>query len=71
MKNAILVFVLTTVLGVSAAAVWAGPPLNGTWKSTNSDFDEGTATTKWTAANDYLGLGNVIYGQFVQRRVHE
>jgi hypothetical protein len=63
MKNAILVFVLTAVLVVSAAAVWAGPPLNGTWKSTNSDFDEGTATTKWAPGNNYLGLGNVIYGQ--------
>jgi hypothetical protein len=62
MKNAILVFGLTAVLVASAAFVYAGPPLSGTWKSTNGDFDEGTATTKW-AAGDYLGVGNTIYGQ--------
>lgn len=45
MRNAILVSILTVVLVVSASAVFAGAPLNGTWKSTNGDFDEGTATT--------------------------
>jgi hypothetical protein len=63
MKNAILVSILTVVLVVSAAAVWAGPPLSGTWKSTNGDFDEGTATTKWSATNNYIGVGNVLYGR--------
>jgi len=63
MKNAILILLLTAVMVVSAAVVYAGPPLSGTWKSTNGDFDEGTATTKWTPANDYLGVGNVLYGQ--------
>jgi hypothetical protein len=63
MRNAILVSILTVVLVVSAAAVWAGPPLNGTWKSTNSDFDEGTATTKWAPVTITWASGNVIYGQ--------
>jgi hypothetical protein len=62
MRNAILVSILTVVLVVSAAAVYAGAPLSGTWKSTNLDFDEGTATTKW-AGTDYLGVGNVLYGR--------
>ena len=62
MRNAILVSILTVVLVVSAAAVWAGPPLSGTWKSTNGDFDEGTATTKWAAGN-FVGVGNVLYGR--------
>ena len=62
MKNAILVSILTSVLVVSAAAVYAGAPLSGTWKSTNNDFDEGTATTK-EATNNYLGAGNVLYGR--------
>ena len=62
MRNAILVSILTVVLVVSAAAVWAGPPLSGTWKTTDGDFDEGTATSKW-AAPGYLGVGAVIYGR--------
>lgn len=65
MRNAILVTVLTAALVVSAAAVFAGPPIAGTYKSTNLDFDEGTATTSWAAGN-YLGassIGNVLYGQ--------
>jgi hypothetical protein len=62
MRNAILVSILTVVLMVSAAAVFAGAPLNGTWKSTNGDFDEGTATTTAGGAN-YLGVGNILYGQ--------
>jgi hypothetical protein len=53
MKNAILVLVLTGVLMVSAAAVFAGAPLNGTWKSTHGDFDEGTMT----ASGDFSGYG--------------
>jgi len=62
MRNAILVSILTVVLVVSAAAVFAGPPVSGTWKSTNGDFDEGTATSKW-AAGSYIGAGNVLYGR--------
>ncbi|HKW13038.1 MAG TPA: hypothetical protein VJS69_00990, partial [Candidatus Krumholzibacteria bacterium] len=62
MKNAILILLLTAVMVASAAAVYAGPPLSGTWKSTNNDFDEGVATTKWSGTN-YLGLGNVLYGR--------
>jgi hypothetical protein len=62
MKNAILVLLLTAVMVVSAALVWAGPPLSGTWKSTNGDFDEGTATTTWSAGS-FIGLSNTIYGR--------
>lgn len=62
MRNAILVSILTVVLVVSAAAVYAGPPLSGSWSSTNGDFDEGKATTKWAGTN-YLGAGNVLYGR--------
>jgi len=62
MRNAFLISVLTGALVLSAAAVYAGAPLSGTWKSTNGDFDEGTATSKW-AAGDFLGVGNVLFGQ--------
>lgn len=62
MRNAILVSMLTVVLVTGAAAVYAGPPIAGTYKSTSGDFDEGTATTSW-AAGGYLGTGNVIYGR--------
>jgi hypothetical protein len=62
MRNALLVSILTGVLVVSAAAAFAGPPLSGTWKSTNGDFDEGTATSSWVG-NNYLGVGNTLYGR--------
>jgi len=61
MRNAILVSILAVVLVMGAAAVYAGPPVNGTWKSTNGDFDEGTATSSW--AGGYLSLGNILYGR--------
>lgn len=61
MRNAILVSFLTGVLLVGAAVVQAGPPLNGTYKSTLGHFDEGTATTK--SAGNFLAAGNVLYGQ--------
>jgi hypothetical protein len=63
MRNAILVSMLTVVLVTGAAAVYAGPPIAGTYKSTSGDFDEGAATTSWAPGNNYLGTGNVIYGQ--------
>ena len=62
MRHAILVCVLMAMLLLSAAVVFAGPPLSGTWKSTNGDFDEGTATSTWVAG-DYLGVGNRLYGR--------
>jgi hypothetical protein len=62
MRNAILVSILTGVLLTGAAAVNAGPPVNGTWSSTGGAFDEGTAASTW-AAGGFLGTGNVLYGQ--------
>jgi hypothetical protein len=62
MKNVILVLALTAVLVVSAAAAFAGAPLSGTWKSTNGDFDEGTATSSWVGGH-YLTAGNILYGR--------
>jgi hypothetical protein len=64
MKNAILVSVLTSVLLVGAAAVYAGPPLNGSWSSNGGTvFDEGTATSSWAGPLGYLNLGNILYGR--------
>ena len=60
MKNAILVSILTVVLVVGAAAVYAGPPVNGTYKSTLGQFDEGTATTSWFGG--YFA-GNLIFAR--------
>jgi hypothetical protein len=67
MKNAILILLLTAVMVVSAGAVYAGAPLSGTWKSTNGDFDEGTATTQSNGVgslpNNYLYVPAVLYGR--------
>lgn len=60
MRNAILASFLTGVILVGAAAVQAGPPVSGTWKSTNLDFDEGTGTK---AGSNFLAAGNALYGR--------
>ena len=62
MRNAILVSIVTVVLAVGAAAVYAGPPIAGTYKSTLNQFDEGTATTGWSAGG-YFGTGGLIFAR--------
>jgi len=63
MRNAILIS-LMTVMVASAAAVYAGPPVSGTWKSTNGDFDEGTATSQANGGiNSYLTVPAMLYGR--------
>lgn len=59
MRHAILVSILTGALVVGAAAVYAGPPIAGTYKSSDGDFDEGTATT-YHAVSSYLANANHI-----------
>jgi len=62
MRHAILVSILTGALIVGAAAVYAGPPIAGTYKSTDGDFDEGTATS-FEAGQGYFANSNYLYGQ--------
>jgi hypothetical protein len=65
MRNAILVSVLAAVLMAASATAFAGAPINGTYKSTSGDFDEGTAATSSSGAAGYLSVGNVLYAQSV------
>jgi hypothetical protein len=60
MRNAILISVLTIVLVVGAASVIAGPPANGTYKSSLGQFDEGREGTSW-AGGGFLSVGNVLH----------
>lgn len=62
MRNAILVSILTAVLVVGSASVYAGPPLNGTYKSSSGDFDEGREASSWAAGN-FVGVGNVLHAE--------
>lgn len=62
MRNAILISIFTAVLVVGSVAVYAGPPANGTYKSTNGDFDEGREASSW-AAGDFVGVGNVLHAE--------
>jgi hypothetical protein len=62
MRKSILFLLVTAVMVVSSAVVHAGPPIAGTYKSTDGDFDEGTATTGWDAGG-YLGTGNVFFAR--------
>lgn len=61
MRNAILISILTVVLVVGAASVYAGPPLNGTYKSTLGQFDEGREASSWAAG--FLGTGGVLHAE--------
>lgn len=62
MRNAILVSILAAVLVVGSASVYAGPPVNGNYKSTSGDFDEGREASSW-AAGDFVGVGNVLHAE--------
>ena len=63
MRNAILISILTVVLTVGAASVFAGPPLNGTYKSSDGDFDEGREASSWAAGGGYLSTGGVLHAE--------
>ena len=62
MRTVKVLSILLSVIVLSAAGAYAGPPLDGTWSSTSGAFDEGTASTSY-AGGSPLNLGNVIYGQ--------
>jgi hypothetical protein len=62
MRNAILISVLTIVLMIGAASVTAGPPVNGTYKSTLGQFDEGREGSSW-AGGGFLSVGNVLHAE--------
>jgi hypothetical protein len=62
MRTAIVVSILAAVLGLGVAA-YAAPPIEGTYKTSNGDFDEGTATHRWQRS--YLDVTdlNTMYGR--------
>jgi hypothetical protein len=64
MRNAILISILTVVLAVGAASVFAGPPVNGTYKSSDTppDFDEGFEASSWVGGS-YLSPFNVLHAE--------
>ena len=61
MKKAILLLIVAAVMAVSSAVVHAGPRIAGTYKSTNGDFDEGTATS--TTGGAFLATGGIFYAR--------
>jgi hypothetical protein len=61
MRNAILISILTVVLVAGAASVYAGPPLNGTYKSSLGQFDEGREASSWAAGGGFLSTGGVLH----------
>ena len=60
MRNAILISVLSAVLVAGAASVYAGPPLNGVYKSSDGDFDEGRESSGWVGGG-FLTEDNVLH----------
>jgi len=63
MRNAILISILTVVLVVGAASVFAGPPLNGIYKSSLNHFDEGREASSWAAGGGFLSTGGVLHAE--------
>ncbi len=63
MRNAILISILTVVLVAGAATVYAGPPADGTYKSTDGDFDEGREASSWAPGGGFLSLGGLLHAE--------
>ena len=63
MRNVILVSILAVVLAVGALAAYAGPPVSGTYKSSNGQFDEGREASSWPGTNGFLSPGNVLHAE--------
>lgn len=63
MRNAILISILTVVLVAGAASVYAGPPINGTYKSSLGQFDEGREASSWAAGGGFLSTGGVLHAE--------
>jgi len=60
MRNAILISILSAVLVAGTASVYAGPPLNGVYKSSDGDFDEGRESSTWVGGG-FLTTTNVLH----------
>ena len=60
MRNAILISIVSLVLVAGTASVYAGPPLNGVYKSSDGDFDEGRESSTWAGGN-FLSTANVLH----------
>lgn len=63
MRNAILVSILAAAIAMGAASAYAGPPANGTYKSSSGQFDEGREASSWPGANSFLSVGNVLHAE--------
>ena len=59
MRNAILISILSAVLVAGAAAVYAGAPFSGVYKSSDGDFIEGRETSEWHGGG-FLTAGNSL-----------
>ena len=62
MKNAILISILSAVLVVGAASVYAAAPISGVYKSSDGDFDEGRETTSWVGGG-FLNTDNKLHAR--------
>ena len=58
MKAVILIITIITI----ACPAFAGPPLNGTYRSVDGDFDEGRQATSWLGGG-FLSTGKVLHAQ--------
>lgn len=63
MRNAILVSIMTAALALGAISAFAGPPLAGTYKSTNGDFHEGREGSSWSVGGGFLTAGGTLHGE--------
>jgi hypothetical protein len=61
MRNVILVSILAVVLAMGAVCAYAGPPVNGIYKSSDGDFNEGREASSWPGTNGFLSPGNVLH----------
>lgn len=60
MRNAIFAVVVALIAVTGASLAYAQAPVDGTWKSTDSDFLEGRQSTSWAAAGGRLTMLNTL-----------
>lgn len=63
MRNAIVVVVVALIAVAGTSLAYAQPPVDGTWKSTLGEMDEGRQSTSWSAASGRLQVNNTLHAE--------
>ena len=60
MRNAIVVVVVALIAVAGTSLAYAQAPVDGTWKSTLNEINDGRQSTSWAAQGGRLAVGNTL-----------